>query len=75
MHAHDGRDRAVAGGDLLDGEGVGQVAGAAAAPFIGYQHAHKAQFAQAGDGFGREGVVAVPLGGEGGQPLGGEAPG
>ncbi|MCY1293626.1 hypothetical protein D9M70_428910 [compost metagenome] len=74
VHAHDGGAGAVTGGDLLQGHGVGQVAGGRAAPLFRHQHAEEAQLRHLTDGLGGEAMLAVPVGGEGLQPLLGELP-
>ncbi|MCY1350752.1 hypothetical protein D9M69_369940 [compost metagenome] len=75
VHAHDRGAGAVTGGDLLQGHGVGEVAGGRAAPLLGHQHAEKAQLGHLAQCLGREAVFAVPGLGEGFQPLLGELAG
>jgi hypothetical protein len=69
LHADDGRGRAVAGGDLLDHQHQRHVVHAGAAPFLGDDHAERAELAEFAQRLGGKGVMAVPLGGEGRQAL------
>jgi hypothetical protein len=69
LHADDGRSGTVAGGDLFEHQHQRHVVHAGAAPFLGHDHAERAELAEFAQRFGGKGVMAVPLGGEGGQPL------
>ena len=60
--AHDGGDRAVAGGDLLQRQRIGDVVGAGAVPFGRNRHAHEAELAQLAQRLARELGLAVPFG-------------
>ncbi|MNE32408.1 hypothetical protein D3C80_1260190 [compost metagenome] len=72
VHAHDGRAGAVAGGDLLQRQGIGLVAGVAAAQLLRYQHAEEAELAHLADRLGGIAMLAIPLLGERAQALLGE---
>ncbi len=74
LNADDGRAGAVAGGDLLDGQRVGDVIGAGAVPCLGDQHAHQPELAHLPDRRRRKGRGAAPLRGVGGEPFAGEIP-
>jgi hypothetical protein len=69
LHADDRRRGAVTGSDLLEDEHQRHVVHAGAAPFLGDDHAERAEFAELAQRLGRKGVMAVPLGSEGRQPL------
>jgi hypothetical protein len=69
LHRDDGRGGAIAGGDFFQRQHQAHVVHAGAAPLLGHDHAHGAEFAQFLQGLGREGVLPVPFGGEGGEAL------
>ncbi|GJE69686.1 hypothetical protein CHKEEEPN_1215 [Methylorubrum podarium] len=74
VDAHDGRDGAVAGGDLLDGQGVGDVVDGRPVIRFGHEHAHEAERPHLGEGLFRETRFPVPFGRERLQPLDREGP-
>ncbi|MOA06842.1 hypothetical protein D3C78_1265070 [compost metagenome] len=74
VHAHDGRTGTIAGGDFFQGHGVRQVPGVATAPLFRHQHAEEAQLRHLANGFFREAMLAIPLGGKRLEPLLGKLP-
>ena len=74
LHAHDGRAGAVAGGDLLQRQRIGDMVGGGAVIGLGHQHAEQPELAHLAQRLGREARSAVPFGGERLQPLVGEIP-
>jgi len=75
LHAHDRRGGTVAAGDLFHGETVGNVVDAGAAPVLGDQHAHQAEFTHLLDLIGGKAGLAVSLERARCQALGGELAG
>ncbi len=72
--AHDGGACAVASGDLLQSEGVGDIVGARPTPFRRHRHAHEAELAHLAQRLAREGRGALPLGGVGSKLRPGKIP-
>ncbi len=76
VDAHDGRARPVAGGDFLEGHGIGDGAGVRAAIGFRHQHAEQAEFAHLLQLLAWERhAIAVAVGRTRRQPLAGEVAG
>ena len=75
LHAQNGRDRTLAGGDFLHHQGIADMVGARPAIFLRHQHPHEAEPAELGHRFRRKLLLAIPFRGEWREPRAGKVVG
>src|SRR5580704_8954630 len=61
MDRKDGRDAAIAGGDLFERQRIADMVGSRPAVFGRHQHAHKAELAELGERLFWEFPLAIPV--------------